>query len=154
MQLEGVEPPAPRPDRLPVQDLGFYEKHGGHTLRRHVDVKPGEEFRRILREGIAGAGRFLSRATAQRCVEQSIWRHADEVRSWLAGPEANVPLVFTQDMGYVVGRSLTWDDVSHGLVTPRPVTGVRVVLRCRTELPGGFTVVTAYPARAPRRARS
>jgi len=154
MQLEGVEPPAPRPDRLPVQDLGVYEKHGGHTLRKHVDVKPGEEFRRILREGIAAAGRFINRATAQRCVEQSIWRHSDEVRAWLAGPEASVPLVFTQDMGYVVGRMLTWDDVSHGLVTPRPVTGVRLVLRRRAELPGGFTVVTAYPARSPRRARS
>jgi Bacterial CdiA-CT RNAse A domain len=151
--LEGIEPPAPRPDGLPVADLGVYERHGGHTLRRHVDTRPGDELRRILREGVAAAGRFLNRATAQRCVEQTIDSNAAEVRSWLAGPESSVPVTFVHDMREVIGRSLTWDDVSHGFVVPRPVTAVRVVLRRRPELPGGFTVVTAYPTRASRRRR-
>jgi len=152
--LEGIEPPAPRPDGLPVADLGVYERHGGHTLRRHVDTKPGDELRRILRDGVAGSGRFLNRATAQRCVEFAINSHAAVVRAWLAGPESGVPFVFLQDMREVVGRSLTWDDVSRGVVVPRPVTAVRLVLRQRSELPGGFTVVTAYPTRRPRRTTS
>ena len=54
-------------------------------------------------------------------------------------------------MREVIGRSLTWDNVTHGLVMPRPVTAVRVVLRKRSELPGGYTVVTAYPTQRPRR---
>jgi hypothetical protein len=153
MQLEGPEPPAPRPDSLPVQDLGFYERHGGHTLRKHVDTKPGDELRRILREGVAAAGRFLNRATAQRCVEATIAQHTGAIKEWLNGPEAGVPFTCVQEMGQVIGRCLTWDDVTHGLLQPKPVTAVRVVLRRRPELPGGFTVVTAYPTRAPRRKR-
>lgn len=171
MQLEGPEPRpdpggprpepiaprpnpiGPRPDPLPVQDLGFYERHGGHTLRRHVDTPPGDELRRILREGIAAAGRFLNRATAQRCVQTVVGAHSGAIRQWLAGAEANVPYTCVQDMGEVIGRSLTWDDVSRGLATPKPVTAVRIVLRHRPELPGGFTVVTAYPTRATRRTR-
>jgi len=153
MQLEGIDPPRPGLEPLPVQDLGVYERHGGHTLRRHVNTPPGDELRRILREGIVGAGHFLNRVVAQRCIEVAIGRHAAQIRAWLTGPEANVPLTIVENMGEVIGRSLTWDDVSHGLVTPKPVTGMRMVLRQRSELPGGFTVVTAYPTRARRRPR-
>ncbi len=154
MQLDGLEQPGPRLERLPVQDLSVYERHGGHTLRRHVDTKPGDDLRRILREGVAAAGHFLDRGTAQRCVEAAIGMHSDDVRAWLRGPEAGVPFTFTQNMGEVIGRCLTWDDVAHGLLQPKPVTAVRLVLRQRRELPGGFTIVTAYPTRAPRRTRS
>lgn len=153
MELGGLEPPAPQPERLPVEDLGVYEKHGGHTLRRHVDTKPGDEFKRILREGVAAAGRFVNRATAQQCVEQAVRTHSDAIREWLASPEADVPYTCVQDMGRLIGRCLTWDDISRGMTIARPVTAVRLVLRRRAELPGGFTVITAYPQRAPRRAR-
>jgi hypothetical protein len=148
MQLDGLE--APEPMGFPLEDLGVYEAHGGHTLRRHVDTRPGDELRRILREGIAAAGRFLNRATAQRCVDTTLTHHHEEVLAWLGGREARVPLALVENMGEVVGQSLTWDDVSRGAIAPRPVTAVRVVLRRRTELPGGFTVVTAYPTRATR----
>ena len=153
MQLGGLEPPGPKPDRLPVQDLGVYERHGGHTLRRHVDTRPGDELRRILREGVAAAGRFVNRATAQRCVDAAVGAHTDQISEWLTGPEASVPYTCVHDMGEVIGRCLTWDDVAHGFVHPKPVTAVRLVLRRRAELPGGFTVVTAYPTRASRRRR-
>jgi hypothetical protein len=56
-------------------------------------------------------------------------------------------------MHEVIGRSLTWADVQRGRTVPHPVSGVRLVLRRRSELPGGFTVVTAYPARARRSQR-
>lgn len=150
MQIDGLEAPAPQPERLPVEDLGVYERHGGHTLRRHVEVRPGDEFKRILREGIAADGRFTDRATAQRCVEYAVRTHTDEIRSWLAGPEVEVPYSCVQDMGRVIGRCLTWDDVSRGVTLAKPVTSVRLVLRRSEELPGGYTVVTAYPARTRR----
>jgi hypothetical protein len=152
MHVGGVEPPVPQPERISVEDLAVYEQHGGHTLRRHVDTRPGDEFKRILREGIAADGRFTDRATAQRCVEFAVWSHTNEIRAWLAGPEVDVPYSCAQDMGRVVGRCLTWDDVSRGVTLAKPVTAVRLVLRRTEELPGGYTVVTAYPARA-RRAR-
>src|SRR5207253_3143756 len=40
---------------------------------------------------------------------------------------------------------------AHGLVMPRPVSAVRVGLRKRSGLPGGYTVGTAYPTHRPRR---
>ena len=80
----------------------------------------------------------------------TLTHHHEEVLAWLGGREARVPLALVENMGEVVGQSLTWDDVSRGAIAPRPVTAVRVVLRRRTELPGGFTVVTAYPTRATR----
>lgn len=153
MELGGLERPAPQPERMPVEDLGVYEKHGGHTLRRHVDTKPGDEFRRILREGVAAAGRFSNRATAQQCVAQAVGTHSDAIRAWLSSPDADVPYTCVQDMGRVIGRCLTWDDISRGVTIARPVTAVRLVLRRRPDLAGGFTVVTAYPQRPPRRPR-
>lgn len=150
MHVGGPEPPVPQPERLPVEDLAVYERHGGHTLRRHVDTRPGDEFKRILREGIAADGRFSDRTTAQRCVEFAVWSHSDEIRAWLASPEVEVPYSCVQDMGRVIGRCLTWDDVSRGVTLARSVTAVRLVLRRNEQLPGGFTVVTAYPARARR----
>ena len=36
-------------------------------------------------------------------------------------------------------------------MVPTQVTAVRLVLRRNDELPGGFTLVTAYPTRSPRR---
>lgn len=150
MQIGGLESPVPEPERLPVEDLSVYEQHGGHTLRRHVDTRPGDEFKRILREGIAADGRFTDRATAQRCVEYAVRSHSDEIRAWLAGPEAEVPYSCIQDMGRVIGRCLTWDDMSRGVTLAKPVTSVRLVLRRTEELPGGYTVVTAYPARTRR----
>lgn len=153
MELGGLEPPAPQPGGIPVEDLGVYEKHGGHTLRRHVDTKPGDEFKRILREGVAAAGRFANRATAQQCVEQAVRTHSAAIREWLSSPEVDVPYTCVQDMRRVIGRCLTWDDISRGMTIARPVTAVRLVLRRRPDLAGGFTVVTAYPQRTPRRPR-
>jgi len=152
MQIDGLDRPIPaRPQPLPVQDLAFYEAHGGHTLHRHVNTKPGDELRRIRNDGVAAAGTFLSAGTAQRCVGVAINRRREQVLEWLQGRERGAPFTFVVDMGQVVGRTLTWEDVRRGETTPRQVTAVRVVLRRRPELPGGFTVVTAYPTRVSRR---
>src|SRR5207237_451404 len=124
--LEGIERPAPRPGGLPVADLGVYERHGGHTLRRHVDTKPGDELRRILREGVAAAGRFLNRATAQRCVDEAITAHSPDVRTWLAGPDSGVPCVCRQDWheDYATTR-----DAASAFVRDAPRDGVRAAVR-------------------------
>ncbi len=152
MQLDGVDRPSPeRPRPLPVQDLRVYERHGGHTLRRHVNTGPGDELRRIRHDGVAAAGSFLSLQTAQRCVDVAINAHRERVLTWLAGPDGHAPYTFVEDMGHVIGRTLTWEEVMHGIRVPRQVTAVRVVLRRHPDLPGGFTVVTAYPTRVPRR---
>ncbi len=54
-------------------------------------------------------------------------------------------------MGEIVGQVLTYAEVSRGVVVPTQVTAVRLVLRRNDELPGGFTLVTAYPTRTPLR---
>ncbi len=151
--LDGIDRPGlgPRPRRIPVEDLSVYESHGGHTLRRHVDTRPGDEMRRILREGVAAAGRFVSRATAQRCVDVAVTRRSGDIAAWLAGRDKRAPFTFVEDMGEVVGHMLTFAEVSRGVVVPTQVTAVQLVLRRNDELPGGFTLVTAYPTRSPRR---
>ncbi len=151
--LDGIDRPAPgpRPRRIPVEDLSVYEGRGGHPLRRHVDTRPGDEMRRILREGVAAAGRFVSRATAQRCVDIAVTRRSAEITAWLAGRDKRAPFSFVEDMGEVVGHVLTYAEVSRGVVVPTQVTAVRLVLRRNDELPGGFTLVTAYPTRSPFR---
>ena len=154
MQVEGIAGPSPeRPSpRLPVLALEVYERHGGHTLRFHVGTSPAEDLRRI-NEGKAGSGSFLDRDTAQHCVEMVIAHHAGEVRAWLRGRERFTPHTISDDMHQVIGHSLTWGEVKQGVVTPQPVTGVFLVLRRCPELPGGYTVRTAYPTRARRRSR-
>src|ERR1700681_1187669 len=151
--LDGVDrrAPAPRPRRIPVEDLSVYEGRGGHTLRRHVDTRPGDEMRRILREGVAAAGRFVSRATAQRCVDIAVTRRSSDIAAWLGGRDRGAPFSFVEDMGEVVGHVLTYAEGSRGVVVPTQVTAVRLVLRRNDELPGGFTLVTAYPTRSPYR---
>src|SRR5438105_399940 len=104
MQLDGTEAPRPRPGEMRVEDLGVYELHGGHTLRRHVYTKAGDELRRIEVEGVAAAGRFFNRATAQRCVYVAINRRAAEIRSWLSGAFRHGPYAFGEDMGHVIGQ--------------------------------------------------
>jgi hypothetical protein len=151
--LDGIDrpAPAPRPRRIPVEDLSVYEGRGGHTLRRHVDTRPGDEMRRILSEGVAAAGRFVSRATAQRCVDIAVTRRSAEITAWLGGRDKRAPFTFVEDMGEIVGHVLTYAEVSRGIAVPSQVTAVRLVLRRCAELPGGFTVLTAYPTRTPFR---
>ena len=93
----------------------------------------------------------MSRATAQRCVDIAVTRRSAEIASWLSGRDKRAPFTFVEDMGEVVGQMLTFAEVSRGVVVPTQVTAVRLVLRRNDELPGGFTVVTAYPTRSPRR---
>jgi hypothetical protein len=54
-------------------------------------------------------------------------------------------------MGEVIGNTLTYADLQHGIRTPAQVTAVRLVLRQDLDLTAGFTVVTAYPTRPFRR---
>ena len=65
--------------------------------------------------------------------------------------DKGAPFSFVEDMGEVVGQVLTYAEVSRGVVVPTQVTAVRLVLRRNDELPGGFTLVTAYPTRSPQR---
>ena len=153
MRLEGVNGPPPRLNQLRIEDLAVYEMHGGHTLERHVYTRPGDEVRRIEAEGVAAAGRFLDRTTAQRCLYVAVNRRAAEIPVWLSGRHRHAPLSFVEDMGRVIGQTLTYAEVARGTRVPQQVTAVRVVLRRNRALRGGFTVVTAYPTR-PLRHRS
>jgi hypothetical protein len=149
--LDGLPQPEPlRQDSLPVHDLDVYERNGGHTLSKHVNVPPGDELRRIREEHVAAAGSFRNRATAQRCIYFAIKQREELVRAWLRGRDRHAPLTFVVDMRNVIGRTLTVDDLRRGSTVPRPATEVRLVLRRCPELPGGFTVVTAYPTRRLR----
>jgi hypothetical protein len=153
MDIDGLEALGPRPQRIALEDLEIYERHGGHTLEKHVYTKPGDEVVRIRRDGVAAAGRFLNRATAQRCVDVAITRRTGDIIAWRSGRQRALPFTFGEDMGEVIGNTLTYADLKHGIRTPAQVTAVRLVLRQDLDLAAGFTVVTAYPTRPFRRER-
>jgi hypothetical protein len=81
----------------------------------------------------------------------AVTRRGADIAAWLAGRDKRAPYTFVEDMGEIVGQVLTYADVTRGVVVPTQVTAVRLVLRRNDELPGGFTVVTAYPTRTPLR---
>jgi len=152
MRMEGVEGPGGlrRSPKLPVQDLEVYERNGGHTLARHVNTSPADDLRRVASGRVSGAGSFLDRATAQRALEKALDQRRDDVRAWLRGPYRNAPFTLIENVREVIGRSISVADLERGVVVPRPVTAVMVVLRASKHLPGGFTVRTAFPTRARR----
>jgi hypothetical protein len=149
MQLDALDPPHPDGPRLPVEDLAVYEAHGGHTLRKHVGMSAADNLHRI-RTGHGAAGCFASQQTAQRAVEESVHRHRDDIMAWLWGPNRRLPFSFVEDLGRVIGTTLTREDVVNGITDPTPVTALRLVLRPSDELAAGFTLVTAYPTHSHR----
>ncbi len=152
MQLDGLGAPLRRPrgPRLAVESLAIYERHGGHTLGRHVGLSAGETVQRI-RDGAAAAGYFADGVIAQRAVESAIHRHRDRIAEWLWGPRGNARYSFVEDLKHVVGTMLTRQEVAHGVTDPTPATAVRLVLQPSDQLVAGFTVVTAYPTRSRHR---
>ena len=134
---------------LPVEDLGVYEEHGGHTLRRHVEPRPSSDVRRFDDQPyIHGAGTFLDRPTAQWAVEMTIRAHETEIREWLRRGAPGT-LVAGAWFSRPVGSELSHTAWQRGETWPVPATGARVVLRACPSLPGGFYVVTAYPVLGP-----
>jgi hypothetical protein len=134
---------------LPIEDLEVYERHGGHTLRRHVDPRPSSDLRRLDRDpDINGAGTFLDRPTAQWAVEMTLRSHEAEIRAWLRRGAPGT-LVAGAWFTRPVGSELSHTAWQRGETTPAPAGGARVVLRACDSLAGGFYVVTAYPVLGP-----
>ncbi len=142
---------APRPQRGPwleVEPLEVYDRRGdGHTLSRHCGTSPAVEVERLERHPeLPATGSFPDAPTAQRAVEACVDANRDAVAGWRDGSRGRLAIV--HDMGEVVGDVLERSRLLAGNPTPRPATGVRVVLRRNPTYRAGFAVLTAYPVMA------
>lgn len=124
------------------RDLATDERHGGHTLERHVG-KSDEELRaRLARDTrISAASTYTDRATAERVVGETLAEAASRIARWVAreGRRPNLVLDYTGSREVVIGRS-----IRRGRDTAEPCTDAVVVLRWN-EARGDYYVLTSYP---------
>lgn len=126
----------------PRRDLSVDERHGGHTLTRHVG-RTDDQLRQRLRDqpNISAASTYPDRETAELVVARAIEASADRIRSWTGrqGSRPNLAVRVDDPRGPPVGRVL-----ERGARTPQPAHGAVVVLRW-DERQRAFYVLTSYP---------
>ena len=132
---------AAAPAEASKRDLARDEKHGGHTLSRHVG-RTDEQLRERLRKepGLSAASTYTDRATAEEAVTLAIRSAKNRMDQWLAreGSRANLVIDWPGN-GKVLGRSLR-----RGEKAPVPCRRALVVLKwnAETEI---YYVLTSYP---------
>jgi Bacterial CdiA-CT RNAse A domain len=111
--------------------------HRGHTLLKHVGLKPRQLAKRFKREpDVKWSSSFTDRQTAESAIGRLLQDRNAEITQWLAAPSRRLKL--DGDYGTEVGRSVS----RHGMVK-RP-SSFRVVLD-KEKSPLGYFVRTAYP---------
>lgn len=122
------------------RDLSEDERHGGHTLARHVGRTDAELAERLRREPqISSASTYADRATAEAVVGAALQSRTRAFVAWQtrSGPRPNFALYY--DAHRVIGRSL-----SRGRRTSVPCERAVVVLRWN-DASRQFYVLTSYP---------
>jgi len=109
----------------------------GHTLLKHVGLKPRQLRRRFRTEPrIIWSSSFTDRQTAESAIGRLLYERKSEIEQWLASPSRRLEL--DGDYGREVGLSVSRD----GLV--RRPSSLRVVLR-KEKSQLGYFIRTAYP---------
>jgi RHS repeat-associated protein len=126
--------------RLLSAGLRGYERMGGHTIARHVNVTVPQMAQRLASSpNLQAVSRFNNLSTADGAVGGAIQSNATNIQGWLAG--AGGPrLAFTHQVGQPIGEVL-----HRGASSPTVSNAVRVVLERAANSPTGYKVVTAYP---------
>ncbi len=119
-------------------------RNGSHTIERHVE-KSTRDMRKRLRSnpGLAADSRFINRESAQRFTDETLMRHQQLVRQWLAGTRSKLALPEVQ-FGERTGLSLTRDGYLRG-EPPSWVNKVKVILKRDPTAASGYRVLTSYP---------
>jgi len=141
--LLACQPPTPHADAAgksrASHDLSLDERHGGHTLERHVGRTDAELHERLEREpNISAASTYTDRATAEQTIGAALQQNQEKVQRWedrgLRRP--NLVLDYTNPND-AIGR----------VMYPRaqisvPCDHAIVVLRADED---GYYVLTSYP---------
>ncbi|ADU97277.1 RNase A-like domain-containing protein [Thermovibrio ammonificans] len=141
------KPQEPKVNHAALKELGyrglaFYERHGGHTIRKHVG-KTGSWLKERLKreERLKSASTFYDLKTAERVVEAAISQNREKILRWLKNPNAPNKLVITYRGSKPIGFKVT--RVQKGVFEESTCTDARVILKKDGRF--GYIVLTAYP---------
>ena len=128
---------------LGYRGLEFYERVGGHTIRRHVGKNYSWLVKRLEEEPrLKAASSFYDLETAESCVRRAIYFNREKIERWLRSSHAPDKLVLTYTCEKPVGIKVERSGKKAYLesITKR----VRVILKKDKNY--GFVVLTAYPS--------
>lgn len=126
-------------ERYPSVDLRAIEGENGHTFRRHVGQSNEALRERALRTH-HDVSSFDDARTAQQTVDAAFAENQEKIGVWAAKKHrGNLDLHVHFD--HPVGRVYEYDSG----VFERSANA-DVILEPRPSLPGGYTVITAYPS--------
>jgi hypothetical protein len=145
--LLSCQPPTPHADAgqplASAHNLEVDERHGGHTLARHVGRTDDELRQRLQREpNISAASTYTDRPTAERVVAGALNENVGKIQHWIErGPRRpNLALDYT-DPKDPIGRTMY-----RRAMGSVPCDHAIVVLRADAE---GYYVLTSYPECQP-----
>jgi len=145
--LTSCQPPTPHADAhsrtSTAHDLSLDERHGGHTLQRHVARTDDDLRERLHREGgISAASTYTDRATAERVIAAALEQNAEKVQRWMdrGSRRPNLVLDYT-DPKDPIGRTM-----NRGAMGSVPCDHAIVVLKADED---GYYVLTSYPECRP-----
>ena len=120
-------------------DLHAIEGENGHTLRRHVGL-PDEMLRDRATRTHHDVSCFDDARTAQQTVDAAFAENQEKIHVWTAQKRReNLDLHVHFD--HSIGRVYRYDAAAF-----ERSADADVILERRPALPGGYTVITAYPS--------
>ncbi len=127
---------------LGYRGLTFYERVGGHTIRRHVGKKYSYLVRRLEEEPrLKGASTFYDLKTAERVVERAIYFNREKILRWLKSRNSPNKLVLIYRGEEPIGIKV--ERLGRSSYRESVCTDARVILKKDKRF--GFIVLTAYP---------
>jgi hypothetical protein len=139
---------SPRNEAKVLKELGyrgleFYERAGGHTIRRHVGKNYKWLVKRLEEEPrLKAASSFYDLQTAESCVRRAIYFNREKIERWLRSSHAPDKLVLTYTCKKPVGIRV--ERAGKGVYRESITRRVRVILKRDRDY--GFIVLTAYPS--------
>ncbi len=126
-------------EELARRSLDWHERHGGHTMARHVG-RSDDQLRARLKKSpkIRAASTFPNQATAEGVIREALRANRVRVRRWLGQDGEGSRLVLRWDAGRVIGRG--W---FRGERRARELRRATIVLSMKRK--GEPIVLTAYP---------
>lgn len=127
---------------LGYRGLTFYERVGGHTIRRHVGKKYSYLVRRLKEEPrLKAASTFYDLKTAERVVERAIYFNREKIQRWLKRENSPDKLVLIYRGEEPIGVKV--ERAGRNSFRESVCTDARVILKKDRKF--GFIVLTAYP---------
>ena|GEM_PF-2658232 len=120
-------------------DLRAIEGENGHTLRRHVGL-PDEALRDRALRTHHDVSCFDDARTAQQTVDAAFAENQEKIRHWTADKHRG-NLDLHVHFEHSIGRVYRYDSAGF-----ERSADADVILERRPALPGGYTVITAYPS--------